>query len=573
MKKKFEVQSVGEALLRLLRERGIEYLFANAGTDFAPIIEAYAQLGADREKVPEPITVPHENVAVAAAMGYYLLSGKMQAVMVHVNVGSANALCCMFNAMRGNVPLLFMSGRTPWTEFGPKGTRDVYVHWPQEMFDQGGMMREAVKWDYELRHPAQLEPVLDRALRIANSEPKGPAYLNLPREVLCEEINSFEFFPQSRQAVAVPPAAAANAIEQLAGLVAKASNPLVLTSALGQNPAAVPALERVADQFALPVIQHAPRSMSISSLHPMHLGYDPGLLIGAADLILCIDSATPWLPRLARPADDATVVHINADPLFRQLPVHGFPSDLAITTTAETGLKLLAEALAGYERDCEAGIAARRLRLAEIRAQDLARHESLLAGATEEDTITTAWLTRCISDAKPDDAVVIREAPIMNVPLMKLTEPRTFFGAGAAGGLGWGLGCAIGARMADPERLVIACVGDGAYMFAVPVSAHYMAMEQDVPFLTVIYNNRRWGEVNRATRSVYPDGVAAKDVEHEVLTNFDERLELHKVVESCGGYGERVSDPNALPGALARALRMVREEGRQVVLDVICKQV
>lgn len=573
MKKQFDVQSVGEALLRLMRERGIEYLFANAGTDFAPIIEAYAHLGQNDQNVPKPITVPHENVAVAAAMGYYLLSGKTQAVMVHVNVGSANALCCMFNAMRGNVPLLFMSGRTPWTEFGPRGTRDVYVHWPQEMFDQGGMMREAVKWDYELRHPSQLEPVLDRAIRIANSEPKGPTYLNLPREVLCEEINSFEFFPQTRQTVAVPPTADVNAIEELVGLIVNAENPLILTSALGQNPAAVPVLEKVADQFAIPVIQHTPRSMSISSRHPMHLGYDPKLLIGDADFILCVDSTTPWLPRLARPSDEAVVVHMNADPLFRQLPVHGFPSDLAITTTAETGLNMLSDALTGYEHDCEDKIAGRRLRVAEIRAKDLAYHESLLEGAEEADTITTAWLTRCISDAKPDSAVVIREAPIMNVPLMELTQTRTFFGAGAAGGLGWGVGCAIGAKMAAPDRLVIACVGDGAYLFAVPVSAHYLAMEQDIPFLTIIYNNRRWGEVNRATRSVYPDGLAAKDIENEVLTNFDERLELHKVVESCGGYGEQVTDPKALPDAIARAIRMVEEEGRQVVLDVICKQV
>ena len=107
--KKIAVENVGEALLRLLAERGIDYLFANAGTDFAPIIEGYARLGKTGEDVPLPVTVPHENVAVAAAMGFFLLSGKTQAVMVHVNVGSANALCGMFNAMRGDVPILFMS--------------------------------------------------------------------------------------------------------------------------------------------------------------------------------------------------------------------------------------------------------------------------------------------------------------------------------------------------------------------------------------------------------------------------------------------------------------------------------
>ena len=97
-------------------------------------------------------------------------------------------VCGVFNAARDNVPMLFTAGRSPLTEEGLPGARDIYIHWAQEMFDQAGMLREIVKWDYELRNGEQLETVVDRALTIATSAPEGPVYLSLPREVLAEPL-------------------------------------------------------------------------------------------------------------------------------------------------------------------------------------------------------------------------------------------------------------------------------------------------------------------------------------------------------------------------------------------------
>src|ERR1700737_1135947 len=172
-----------EAYLSRLGERGIEYVFANAGTDFAPIVEALARPSGGR-KYPRFITVPHENVAMAMAHGYYRTCGKPAAVMVHVTVGTANAMNGLINAARDNIPLLLAAGRTPITESGSIASRNRPIHWGQESFDQGGMVREYVKWDYELRGGQPVEAVVDRALDIAMSEPRGPVYLTLPREVL-----------------------------------------------------------------------------------------------------------------------------------------------------------------------------------------------------------------------------------------------------------------------------------------------------------------------------------------------------------------------------------------------------
>src|SRR6267154_929134 len=208
-RKELKTESVAEAYLALLAERGVEYLFANAGTDFAPIVEAYAKAAHSGQLAPKPLFATHENLALSMAHGYAVASGKVPAVMVHVSVGTANALCGVFNAARANVPILFTAGRSPLTEEGLDGARDTYIHWAQEMFDQAGMLREMVKWDYELRNGAQLETVIDRALTLATSPPEGPVYLSLPREVLAEQLPGFAYESPARRVAASPPAPAA----------------------------------------------------------------------------------------------------------------------------------------------------------------------------------------------------------------------------------------------------------------------------------------------------------------------------------------------------------------------------
>ncbi|MGA9849812.1 MAG: thiamine pyrophosphate-binding protein, partial [Roseiarcus sp.] len=198
-------RNVAEAYLALLADRGVDYLFANAGTDFAPIIEALASSDALGLRMPKPIIAVHEQLAMSMAHGYAMVSGRVPAVMVHVSVGTANGLCGALNAARENVPILFTAGRTPLTESGLPGARDAFIHWGQELYDQAGMVREAVKWDYELRNAEQLETVVDRALALAGSEPRGPVYLTLPREVLAQSIREISYLQPNRQVAAAPP--------------------------------------------------------------------------------------------------------------------------------------------------------------------------------------------------------------------------------------------------------------------------------------------------------------------------------------------------------------------------------
>ncbi|HEY4910656.1 MAG TPA: thiamine pyrophosphate-binding protein, partial [Methylomirabilota bacterium] len=157
--KTLQVETVAQAWLELLHDRGVDVFLANAGTDFASLVDAFAKRQAEGKASPRPIVVPHESVAVGMAHGYYLATGRPQAVMVHVTVGTANATCGVITAARGRVPVFLAAGRTPLTEEGLPGSRDLYIHWAQEAFDQAGMLREYVKWDYELRNAAQVEAV------------------------------------------------------------------------------------------------------------------------------------------------------------------------------------------------------------------------------------------------------------------------------------------------------------------------------------------------------------------------------------------------------------------------------
>ena len=154
-----------------MADHGVEYFFANPGTDFPPIVEAFSRAKKTNAKVPRPVLVPHENLAVGMAHGAYLMTGHPQAVMVHVNVGTANTINNLTNLSRDRIPLILAAGRTPITEKGSFGSRSRPIHWAQEMFDQAGMVRELVKWDYELRMPGQIGDMVVARGRSLDGEP------------------------------------------------------------------------------------------------------------------------------------------------------------------------------------------------------------------------------------------------------------------------------------------------------------------------------------------------------------------------------------------------------------------
>jgi acetolactate synthase-1/2/3 large subunit len=575
MMKRATVESTADAYLELLAARGVEYFFANAGTDFAPLIEAYARRSAQGQASPRPITVPHEVPAVAMAHGYTMVTGRAQVVMVHVIVGAGNAAGGVINAARSNVPMLFSAGRNPITEAGDAGSRDRPIHWAQEAFDQAGMLREFVKWDYELKRFDQLETVVDRALTLAQSEPRGPVYLTLPREVLAERHEAIEYADPARAVVAAATLPDPRAIDEAAAMLAGARNPIVITKALGRDPAAVPVLVRFAETLGAPVFDQFHTYVNFPQDHPLHAGFEPldgrfepAAHLSEADVILVLESDVPWFPQLNRPNPEARVIHVAVDPLFSRYPVRGFPADLALAGAPRLTLAALADALAG--RVDLVAVAERRRRWTQAGAR---RREAALAkgqAARAEAPLNMLWVSRAIGDVLDDRTIVVNEYDL-DPAQCTFTRPGTYFAAPPSGGLGWGLGAALGAKLASPERDVICCVGDGAYIFGSPTASHFVSRAYNLPVLFVVFNNRTWNAVKRAVQTYAPDGWGVR-TDAMPLTALEPSPDYEMLCQASGGHGEKVEDPAALPDALRRGLRIVREEKRQVVLNVICKK-
>jgi acetolactate synthase I/II/III large subunit len=559
-----QTRIAAEDYLDALAAHEIEHLFCNPGTDFAPIVEAFARAARSNRKVPRPMVVPHENCALAMAHGYTMITGKPQAVMLHTNVGTANAINALIDASRDRVPVLLTSGRTPFTESGPSGARNVHIHWAQEMYDQAGMLREMVKWDYEMKRGDQVADVVDRALELATASPQGPVYLSLPREVLGETVGEpMDAVRPSRARPRVPHPAAAD-IDRLADWIATARMPLVITGTLGRDPQESVLLSRIADRFALPVIPYNTRYFALSSAHPMFQGSMPRPLLDEADLVIVLEADVPWLPSKERPAMGAKVVQVGEDPLYARYPMRSFPSDLTLTANARAVLEALEPALAS--RLPHSAVADRRALLSK-RSGELRRGwqaEAEKAGRGE--AINMAWLNHCLRAVVDRDTIVINEYSFRQ-EYCPLEMPGSLFGLSAAGGLGWGFPAALGARLASPGKMVLAVLGDGAYMFANPTACHYVSQTQNLPTLTVLYNNALYGAVRRATLDMYARGVAAEG-DGRLLADLP-APDFERTVAAHGGHGERVERPADLPAALQRAAAAVRS-GQQALVNVIC---
>jgi len=228
-------------LLEGLNEIGIDYLFCNLGTDHAPIIEEMAHRAKRGEPGPKVVRCPHENTAAHMAAGYALVTGRGQGVLVHVDVGTANAANGMHNMYRSRLPVLLMAGKAPYTTHGELvGTRDTHVHFVQEPFDQGSLVRPYTKWEWTLPSGVVVKEALRRAHSIMQSEPRGPVYLMMQRETLTEHWETDEVHRYGAERYG--PLAGAGAdpalIAALAARLLTAENPILITGYGGTDPLA-----------------------------------------------------------------------------------------------------------------------------------------------------------------------------------------------------------------------------------------------------------------------------------------------------------------------------------------------
>jgi len=562
-----------EAILEAISANETDCLFFCGGTDNFPVMEAVAKFKALDRPTPELIMCPHEHVAMSAAHGHFMVSRKPQVVMVHVDIGTQNVGGAVHNAWKGQAGVIFMAGRTPWTTEGElRGGRDAYIHWLQETYDQGEIVRQYTKWDYELRTAKNAGLVVQRAYQLAASEPCGPVYLTLPREVMMEKMDGATIYPPDRYRSATTSQGDAATLREAAQLLAKAEHPVILVNMLGRHPEAVAALVQLAESMALPLIDSRER-MNFPTTHSLHLGYGflgTPELVKQADVVLVIDQDVPYAPVAGRPPNEAKIIAIDIDPVKHSFPLWGFPVDVPITADSSKAVPVLYEMAQEFITQQDKARYAERLKTLEAQHNAQREQWQQIAVASKDKTpISPFWLSRALGEAIDENTIVVNETVMSSLPLfmeIDSTQPGTFFGSGGSS-LGWGVAAALGAKLAAPDKLVVCATGDGSFMFSQPAACLWVARRYDIPFLTVIYNNKRYAAVEWALRGGYPEGYAVQAGDFNGAS-LEPSPQYAQMAESCGAYAETVTDPAEVKPALERALDAVRE-GQAAVLDVV----
>ena len=561
-----------EAYVRALIAHGVECLFMNPGTDTIPIQEALSKLEQLGEPVPRTVLCLFELVALAAAHGYYQATGRPQAVLVHVDVGTQNLGGMLHNAQRGRAAVLIAAGRTPYTtDSSQRGTRDTYIHWLQEQFDQHGIVRNFVKWDYELRRPEQMGEVIARALQIAASDPPGPVYLTLPREVLMTEVGDVKQPAPELTAPARLGAGDPDALRDVAQHLVRSERPIVLTSTSGRTRQGFEALVKLATLLALPVVERRERT-NFPTSHPLHQGFQPGPFVEAADVILVVDSDVPYIPTQVTPRSDATIVQIDVDPIKERIPLWSFPLTSAIRADSARALELVAGYAAELLTDGDkARIETRRAELTARHDERRAARKASAQAMQNTRPLTAEWLGYCIGQLQREapECVFVDESLTSHVAVwnhVDTDEPGTMFGSGGSS-LGWGLGAALGIKLARPDRPVVLVVGDGSFIFGEPLAAIWASQMNQAPILAIVFNNGAYNANKAPLISAYPKGYSVQG-RHFVGTDLAPSPRYDLLAAVVGAVGERVDDPVEVLPALRRGLEHVRA-GRSVILDVI----
>jgi acetolactate synthase-1/2/3 large subunit len=563
--------NTAEALVQHLVAQGVDWIFINPGTDTAPIQEAVVALTRQGLPTPRVQVCPDERVAMAAAQGYWLRTGRPQVVIVHVDVGTQAIGAALHNAQRTNSGVVIIAGRPPRTFDGSlPGGRSIAVHWQQDQPDQAGIVRSYVKWAEELTMPEALPHLLPRAFQVARSGPAGPVYLTIAREVLMEPLDGVRLAdPRRHRAPATPPACR-DAISTAAQWLAQAERPVLITARAGRDHGAVAALDQLASLVGIPV-SDAREVLNLPSDHPCYIEDDAQAaeLLRRADLVLIVDSEVPWVPLNRQPPEDARVVQIDLDPVKPTMVNWSFAVDLPIQSDSAKALWQLLESVGAAATPADRKRwGARCTELAEAKAARTGARAERLAVLAGQTMIAAETVMSELNDLLPADCVVIEEATTNDMVVrehLRRTEPGTIHAIGAAG-LGWAMGAALGVKLAEPEREVVVICGVGTFMFSAPLAALWTARDMRAPFMTVVLNNQGYRAAKFPVQLLFPDGAS---VERNDFTGtvFKDPVDFAAVAAACGAFGVTVTEPGQLAKALMNARQAVAE-GSCAVVDV-----
>ena len=558
-------------LLQGLVDLGIEYLFCNLGTDHAPLIEEMAHWREQGRAFPKLILCPHENTAVHMAGGYAVATGRGQAVLVHVDAGTANAAMGLHNLCRTRIPVLLIAGRAPMSTFdSATGGRDTYVHFIQEPFDQASVVRPYVKWEYNLAWPSMAHEVISRAGAVMQSDPTGPVYLTLPREVLAAPVDaqSLGAYGHQNHLPVKAQGADAKAIQQIAAKLMSSENPMLVTAYAGRNHAAPALIEKLASVCGMRVCEFNSIYLNIRRNSPFFAGYNPAALTEQADFGLMVDVDVPWIPKTTRVNPHAYWAQLDVDAIKRDIPMWGFPLNARIEGDS---VRLLTQLIECIEETATPSFKAMAIQRSLIIQAEHEKNQQRAAAMAKEpgkvNAINPHFLCAAIGLQIRSEDVILNEA-IRNTMAVFEQIPRelpgTLMGL-SGGGLGFSAGTALGIKLAQTQSRVIHFVGDGSFYFSNPSSVYAVARQYNLPILTVLLDNGGWSAVKESTLRMYPHGEAKST--NQFASDLGYGTDFAAIAEAAGAHGERLVDPSQTEAAIERCLAAL-DAGQSALLHV-----
>jgi benzoylformate decarboxylase len=539
-----------KAIMEIFQAEGVRYIFGNPGTTelgFLDMIQDYPQM--------EYILALHEGVALGIAHMYANASGKTGVVNLHVAPGLGNAMGALYNAFIGKMPLVVTVGQQD---------ARMLVREPCLSHDLVGMARPLTKWAVQLQHAEEIPIILPRAFKVSQDVPRGPVLVSLPGDII-EEETDFNPAPNSdfyRRTRPDP-----KGISAAADLLIKADQPAIICGDGVASSQAQKELVKMAELVGAQVWSTwVVGSLNFPTTHPQYRGDLPAeyrtirAMLGKTDLILAVGanlfdeifyaSGSP-LP------DGCELIHLDNSPweIGKNLP-----TEIGLLADPKLALQELITVVESKMKQATKQRAEeRRVLMASQKQNELERHKKRIQDKWDGSPISTPRLMAELNQCLPDDVVIYNESITASADLTRTLEPDkpgNLFG-NHGGGIGQGLPGALGVKLANPDCLVVAIIGDGSAMYT--VQSFWTAAHHRIPVIYIIISNQSYRilkyNMNRYRRMLK---IAPKGQPHPFMDLTDPPLDFVEIARGMGLDGKCITNPDDIQPALREALALDR---------------
>jgi acetolactate synthase-1/2/3 large subunit len=557
-----------EAFIDVLNANGVEKIFFNPGGEQASLLATIARYRLQGKPAPQLVLCLDESVALTAAHGNYMVSGRPQVVMVHAELGTLQLGGAIHNAQGGRVPVILWAGNMP-----APGRKN----WKKESYDQAMIVRNCVKWDYYIGKEENVRDVLQQAFRVALTEPCGPVYLCFSGDFARQNMERISL-PQTKGASifsTAPPDL--RVLDRAASLLLEAEKPLIVAGYSGRHPESNPLLVELAETLCAPVLTSYVW-MNFPTTHPLCAGIEQirgsrkeNSCIADSDVILAIDYDMPYVPGRGLPDPKAKIIHIDVDPLTNGKPLWDRGADIYIEADSREAIPALSRLIRQKLTPQKSNLLRQRFsRLEAKHQQERAAWRQMARSKAGQRPVSADWLCYCLSRIVDEDTIFLHHSishSASGTEQIDRTRPGTLLGC-SAGSIQWALGAALGAKLAAPDKTVVSLMTDGGFVWGCPVATLWSASAYKAPFLAVILNNQSYGFIKLLVEKNYGGGALPDRAAFEAGVSIAPPADYATVAQGCGAYGRRVEDPKEVLPVLQEAMEQVRN-GRAAVVDVM----